>query len=366
MIGLVIGTRPELIKLRPIYFDLKKRNIACRIIYVEQHIGIGAEVKALISTVAKDELIDCAYGTAEGHHVPLGGFWSMHGGRMNDFKVIVVQGDTNTAAAAALEAAYRQLPVIHVEAGLRTQIARAYGFNPPVPDRCPFPEELNRQLISRVASLHLCPTYGNEQNLAAERVGGLVKITGNPIITVVDRLMKTFKMEGTLKDDAALGEGTKHPYILVTCHRRENWPHMKQLAHELQLVESASGCKIVWIKHPNKALYEGVDTSGLTMVDPLPHVPTLALIAGATMIVTDSGGIIEEATWLGKPRACLRTETERPEAQAQLVGPIEGCAGRIVITRKLSAPSDGSRYAFGDESSALNCANAIANFYKEL
>lgn len=358
MIGVFIGTRPELIKLRPIFYGLRKQlegMAPVRVIYIRQHQAIEAEVMSLDP--------DCHRFTTGGGSENIGRTIKALENLteyLPDLRVGVVQGDTSAAAGAALALAYQRIPVVHVEAGLRTE--QTFGKANAAPHTAPFPEELNRQLISRIASLHLAPTYRNEQRLLAEQVGGQVTLTGNPGISNVVSLIENYNATITAP------EGTDgRPNILVTCHRRENWRKLGELGEELRLVVRKTGAHIFWIRHPNPELRGALAAfehdKDFTLLDPLPWLPMIGMIMNADVIATDSGGILEEATWLRKHVVVLRRETERPEAANAIVHEIHNCHTSIVDIMKWPEPSEGSRYSFGDGQSAMNCINAIVDFY---
>ncbi len=344
MITMFIGTRPELIKLRPVFVRCKAKGLPIRITYVRQHAAIADEIRELDPTymmVNHEVMSEASPSKGWG----LGYLRESHG-----VKLGIVQGDTSTAVGAAIAMGYQQIPVVHVEAGLRT-----FGRGGPIPTRNPFPEELNRQIIGRIASLHLCPTYGNEQNLIGEHIGGQIEITGNPGITALAELI------------AGQPEPEPQDQILVTCHRRENWLDIARLVRGLELVANQTKTWTVFVKHPNTRLYEGLSFGpGITISDPLPHDALIRELRRCKLVVTDSGGLLEEATWLGKRRLVLRAETERPEACAPLVMSIGDCHKDILAALDQPEPSDGSRFAFGDPSSADRCAKAIAAFYASL
>jgi UDP-N-acetylglucosamine 2-epimerase (non-hydrolysing) len=223
--------------------------------------------------------------------------------------IVLVHGDTTTTFAGALAAYYHQIDVGHVEAGLRTQ--NKYS---------PFPEEMNRKLTGSLADLHFAPTETAKANLALENIKGEnVFVTGN---TVIDALLKTVN-----KDYVFEGELLKNidfankKVVLVTTHRRENlgepMRHVYQALKEL--VDEFSDVEVVFPVHKNPKVREVVDSviggmARVHLVDPLDYEPFANLMARSHLILTDSGGIQEEAPALGKPVLVLRDTTERPEA----------------------------------------------------
>lgn len=223
--------------------------------------------------------------------------------------LVIVQGDTTTTMAAALAAFHRCIPVAHVEAGLRTgDLAQ------------PFPEEMNRVLTARLAALHFAPTEGAAAALAAEGIGrNRIFVTGNTgidaVLEVRDRLTG-----GAISPHAWPWLDPARRLVLVTSHRRENFgPGFERVISALTRLASRGDLQIVYPVHrnPNVAepafrLLSGVP--GVVLLDPLPYIPFVDLMRRCRIILTDSGGIQEEAPSLGKPVLVLREKTERPEA----------------------------------------------------
>ena len=222
--------------------------------------------------------------------------------------LVLVHGDTSTTFAGALAAFYQKIAIGHVEAGLRT--GDKYS---------PFPEEMNRSMVGRLADLHFCPTESNRRNLAAEGIARGVFVTGN---TVIDALQTTVVKEFSFGEDSLNRldyEGRK--VILVTCHRRENYGQpmediMSALAH---IAKTHPETELVYPVHLSPAVQEcahrhldGIGNVHLTA--PLDVEEMHNLLARSYLVMTDSGGLQEEAPALGKPVLVLRRETERPEA----------------------------------------------------
>lgn len=224
--------------------------------------------------------------------------------------LVLVHGDTSTTFAGALSAFYHQIPVGHVEAGLRTYDKYA-----------PFPEEMNRTMVSALADLHFCPTAANRENLRREQVGGTFFVTGN---TVIDAL-KTTVTNRFRFTDPVLNEldFTSSRVILVTCHRRENYgAPMEQIMEALRtLALQYPDVVLVYPLHLSPMVQETARRylEGLPrvhLINPLPADEMHNLMARCHFVMTDSGGLQEEAPALGKPVLVLRRETERPEAVA--------------------------------------------------
>ena len=222
--------------------------------------------------------------------------------------MVLVHGDTSTAFAAAQAAFYQQIPVGHVEAGLRS--GDIYS---------PFPEEFNRRAIGLVASLHLAPTELNVQNLRREGVDERrIARTGN---TVIDALHMVTRESQPLAQPQLAALDPALRMVLVTCHRRENLgePMVAIFTALRRLVTDIPDICVVFPVHPNPKVRELAHRvlggqPRIMLIDPLDYVPFAQLMKRSTLVMTDSGGIQEEAPALGKPVVVLRTETERPEA----------------------------------------------------
>ena len=222
--------------------------------------------------------------------------------------LVLVHGDTSTTFAGALAAFYRQIPVGHVEAGLRTWDKYS-----------PFPEEMNRKLVGDIADLHFCPTPANRENLAREGITDGVFVTGN---TVIDALKTTVRTDYSFSTQALNGlDYTGKRIILVTCHRRENYgqPMANIMTALRRIADAFPDVELVYPVHLSPVVREaaGKYLSGhprIHLIDPLSADEMHNLMARAYLVMTDSGGLQEEAPALGRPVLVLRRETERPEA----------------------------------------------------
>ncbi len=224
--------------------------------------------------------------------------------------LILVHGDTSTTFAGALSAFYHQIPVGHVEAGLRTYDKYS-----------PFPEEMNRKLVSAIADLYFCPTENNRQNLLREGITQGLFVTGN---TVIDALKTTVRKDYHFTTEIL----NQLPYdskkvLLVTCHRRENYGEpMRNIMLALRkIAENNEDVELVYPVHLSPVVREAVDqylrgAPRVHLIDPLAADEMHNLMARCYLVLTDSGGLQEEAPALGKPVLVLRRETERPEAVA--------------------------------------------------
>jgi len=317
----VFGTRPEAIKMAPVIAELGRRGskFDSRVCVTAQHREILDQVLTLFSI---EPNIDLDLMTPEQTLSDLTAR-SMQAltGVLQDTQpdIVLVQGDTTTVMAAALAAFYEHIPVGHVEAGLRTG------------DRYrPFPEEINRRLADVLSSVYFAPTQTAAQALLREGVPeASIHVTGN---TVIDALLTVTSQPepGTLAE--LLDEIGTARLVLVTAHRRENFgAPFEEICRGLrELVHRNDDLVLVYPVHPNPNVREPVfrhlqDEPGIHLIDPLPYAEFSHLMNRASLILTDSGGIQEEAPALGKPVLVLRRETERPEAveagTVRLIGP---------------------------------------------
>jgi len=232
--------------------------------------------------------------------------------------VVLVHGDTSTSTAAALAAFYAKIPVGHVEAGLRTSTIWE-----------PFPEEMNRRLTGRIASYHFSPTPRARENLERERVDPAdIVVTGN---TVIDAFLAIASRQEAAVDPPWSGLDPARPLVFVTAHRRENHEKMREICEALaEIAALPQRPQILWPVHPSPRVapvaHEVLGgVAGVKLVAPLPYDATVHAIKRSTLVLTDSGGLQEEAPCLGKPVLVMRDETERPEGieagTLELVGP---------------------------------------------
>lgn len=309
----VFGTRPEAIKMAPIVLELRKHSdkITPVVAVTAQHREMLDQVLSLFK-IAPDYDLDIM---AQGQTLfdittkAMKGLDAVLSKEKPD--IVLVHGDTTTTFAGALAAYYHQTTVGHVEAGLRTH--NKYS---------PFPEEMNRKLTGCIADLNFAPTEISEQNLLAENaVKESIFITGN---TVIDALHHTVRDDFRFDNEMLQGiDFESKRIILVTTHRRENLGEpMRHVYKALRrLTEDFDDVEIVFPVHKNPKVREVVheELGGLEkvhLIDPLDYEPFANLMSRAHLILTDSGGVQEEAPALGKPVLVLRDTTERPEAVA--------------------------------------------------
>lgn len=299
-IDLVVGTRPEAIKLAPVATALARTGLAPRLIFTGQHkldpSDHGLEDHDHVA-------IDCP-----GRRNPLAHAHAV-AARLRQClsdppALLVVQGDTSSALGGALAGFDAAIPVAHVEAGLRS-------FDPAMP----WPEEGNRVTIDRLSSLMFAPTSTSAANLRAEDVKGEVIVTGN---SGIDALFAMLDRLGPAERPVPTGRLR----LLVTCHRRENWGRpMRSVAAALDHLARRQVATIRVILHPNPAVAETMrkalrGTPGIELLAPLDHLAMIAEMRRAEVLLSDSGGVQEEAPALGIPLLVLREKTERPEGIA--------------------------------------------------
>ena len=311
-----LGTRPEAIKLAPVIRVFQACDaLQTRVVLTGQHREMVTQVMDLFALKADQDLNLMAPRQTLTHVT-----CSALQGLREDFQayppqMVLVQGDTTTAFAAGLAAFYEQIPVGHVEAGLRTDNLLD-----------PFPEEANRRLLSQIATLHFAPTTKAETNLRASGVVGEVAVTGN---TVIDALLLMAESAPEIHFDGL--DWTHQRVILATVHRRENWgERLRDIAQGmLQVLDRFPDTALLLPLHRNPTVREPLqkmlgDHPRVVLTEPLDYDRLVAAMKGSTLLLTDSGGLQEEAPALGKPVLVLRRTTERPEAvdagTARLVG----------------------------------------------
>ncbi len=309
----VFGTRPEAIKMAPIVLELQKHSdkITPVVAVTAQHREMLDQVLNLFNITPDHDLDIMAQGQTlfDITTKAMKGLDQVLTDEKPD--IVLVHGDTTTTFAGALAAYYHQIPVGHVEAGLRTH--NKYS---------PFPEEMNRRLTGCISDLNFAPTETSEANLLAESVPAeSIFVTGN---TVIDALHHTVRDDFAFEDEMLRNiDFTNKRVILVTTHRRENLGEpMRHVYKALrQLTEEFDDVEVVFPVHKNPKVREVVreELGGLSkvhLIDPLDYEPFANLMSRAHLILTDSGGVQEEAPALGKPVLVLRDTTERPEAVA--------------------------------------------------
>ena len=363
----VYGTRPEAIKLAPVI----------------QAIGTSSRLRPVVTLTGQHrtivEQVNSMFGIRPDHNLDvIQPRQSLHGLTARVLErlspalqqerpdAVVVQGDTTSAFAGALAAFYEHVPVVHVEAGLRTGDLSS-----------PFPEEANRRLTGQIATLHLAPTPVSEGNLLRDGISSRrVMVTGN---TVIDALLWTVQQHVPYGDPVLEAiDSTDAPVLLVTAHRRESWgQRMRDVASAVaRLARKHPDLIVVLPLHPNPVVrgallpaLRGLDN--VMLVEPMAYGAFARLLQRSTIVLTDSGGVQEEAPSLGKPVLVMRDTTERPEAvsagTARLVGTDPECV-YAAVDQLLTCPRAYETMAnavnpYGDGHAAQRTTKAIEHMF---
>ncbi len=364
----VFGTRPELVKLAPVVHAVAKSEVLEPIVVLTAQHREMVDQMLVWFDIKPDYDLDLMK-----HGQTLSELTARVLTSMDELltkvrpDIVLVQGDTVTVMATALAAFYHKVPVGHVEAGLRTN------------DRYnPFPEEMSRRQTGKLATLHFSPTALAVENLRKEGVVDDVYLTGN---TVIDALMDTASRLDESSVDKNLFGGAdfeKHKVLLVTAHRRENWgDNMSSIALALkQIADEYPDTQILYPIHKNPVVRESIEPvfanhPRLIRVEPLDYVPFVYAMQHCHFVLTDSGGIQEEAPSLGKPVLVLRTNTERPEAVAAGAAKLIGTERDGIVSAAkalLDSPAAYDKMAlavnpFGDGKASEKIVSAIEAFF---
>lgn len=357
------GTRPEAIKMAPVVLALDASNSVRPVVVVSgQHREMLDQVNALFGIIpdydfdiikAGQSLTGITKRALEGYSRFLD---------ENPASAVVVQGDTTTTFAAALAAFYHHIPVVHVEAGLRTD-------NP----RSPYPEEINRRLTTQLTDLHLAPTPLNRANLLRDGIANkAIRVTGNTVIDAFLGVAARKTIVGEPAIDAAVA--AQRRILLVTAHRRESWgAPMAGIGRALaELACLFPDVLVVLPVHRNPIVREQLlpplaGLSNVVVTEPLDYGPFSSLIAASTIVLTDSGGVQEEAPSLGKPVLVMRDTTERPEAVHAGTVALIGTDERVIVNATAELLSDADAYCamahsvnpYGDGKAAHRSVAAI-------
>lgn len=361
----VFGTRPEAIKMAPLVLELEKRP------ELESVVCVTAQHREMLDSVLEEfhikpkhdlNIMQSGQSLSDITSRVLHGMAPVY--EQEKPGLVLVHGDTTTTFAASLAAFYAHIPVGHVEAGLRTF------------DRwSPWPEEMNRRMTGQLASLHFAPTKRNAENLRREGVEGSIWITGN---TVIDALRYTASGEGFSRPELGDIDYVNHRVITLTCHRRENYGGPMRNIFEAVRNTALRFPDVIFVypvhlspvvRQAAGELLSGVPN--IKLMEPLDAVDMHRLMAKSYMVMTDSGGLQEEAPALGKPVLVLRRETERPEAveagTVVLAGTererIELLAAKLLTDR---AEYDRMAHAvnpYGDGRACERIADAICNAF---
>ncbi len=353
-----IGTRPEAIKLAPLILEAKKRGFTTTVVTTGQHQELLEPFLNFFSIAPDFRLNVLNQGQS------LSGLTSKI---ISDFSPILTslkpdlvftQGDTATAFACSLVAFYEKIAVAHIEAGLRTHDSYS-----------PFPEEMNRQLIGKIANYHFAPTDQAKENLMLEGIRDNIWVTGN---TGIDALRITL-------DKIPDSPASNKKRILMTCHRRENHgAPLDRICRAVRAVlDQHPDTEVLFPVHPNPNIKERVqgllgDHSRIHLVDPLGYVEFAAEMKKAFLILTDSGGVQEEAPYLKKPIFVLRETTERPEGVSAGVAALVGSdqdkiteyVGRALTNPNYYQSFQKSISPYGDGFASTKILDAIAQLGK--
>ena len=362
---IIFGTRPEAIKMAPLVLRLRQ-SLEVKVCVTGQHREMLDQVLSLFQIVPDYDLNlmkpnqNLANLTAE----VLNGVTQILQKRKFDW--VLVQGDTTSTMAGAMAAFYQKVRVGHVEAGLRT-----YNLN------SPFPEELNRQVTSKMAQLHFAPTAESKQNLLKEGFSeNNISITGN---TVIDALL--WVLEHSTPLDLALPIDLQQSrMILVTGHRRENFGEgFQQICEALQTIAlQQPDVQIVYPVHLNPNVLEPVNRilsnlQNIHLLEPLEYPQFVHLMNQSALILTDSGGVQEEAPSLGKPVLVMRDTTERPEAVQAGTVKLVGANQRTIVDETIRLLNDSEAYRkmafahnpYGDGTASNKIMDALMSFEKD-
>jgi len=345
MILIAYGTRPEIIKLFPVVRELQHQAIPFKTLFTGQQTDLYADVKDLLP--APDYSFAQHFSGVDKHNTLAKSFIKICAAAeelfaSHKFGTVVVQGDTTTAWALSQIGFYNKIRIAHVEAGLRT-----FDLDNP------FPEEANRVLIGQLAAINFAPTRGAQHNL--ERSGARnIHMVGNTVVDAVEIIRKEYD----------IFIPTKTSTVLVTLHRRENHDIMDQLFDELNRVALAyPELNLVLPIHPNPNVQKHrsrFTAPNLKVVAPVGYMDMLRMIASTAFIITDSGGLQEEASCFNKKVLIVRETTERPEIVEVGLGRLVGKEILANIGWALEQPASLTASPFGDGKSARNIVQIIA------
>ncbi|BFM41096.1 UDP-N-acetylglucosamine 2-epimerase (non-hydrolyzing) [Synechocystis sp. LKSZ1] len=363
-VSIILGTRPEAIKLAPVIQAFKRHPaFKTQVVLTGQHREMVEQVMALFQLEAdadlkimqpRQTLTAITQRSLQGLETWL---------EQEKPQLVIVQGDTTTAFAAALGAFYQQIPVAHVEAGLRTD--NLYN---------PFPEEANRRLISQLAQLHFAPTPLAVENLKRSSVTGAIHLTGN---TVIDALLAVAAQMPACPIPGL--DWSQYRVLLATVHRRENWgaPLQDILTSFGQILEQFPDVALLLPLHRNPTVREPIQQAlgnhpRVFLTEPLDYAQLVGAIQRCYLLLTDSGGLQEEAPSLGKPVLVLRETTERPEAVTAGTARLVGTDPQTVVPATAQLLRDPLAYdqmanainPFGDGTASEQIVNLVKQYFQ--
>jgi UDP-N-acetylglucosamine 2-epimerase (non-hydrolysing) len=348
-VAVIFGTRPEAVKMAPVVKELERQGIDHVVIVTAQHRKM-LDQKLEVFGIRPHYDLNVMQENQDLFHITTSVLTELKPVLLKEKPdIILVQGDTTTTFAAGLAAFYLRIDVGHVEAGLRT-------WN----KGNPFPEEMNRQLTSRLANIHFPPTEWARRNLLAEGIADAdIHVTGN---TVIDALMMIVDPAYRFQEEPLRSiDFESRRILLLTAHRRENFgaPLDEVFSACRDLIDRFDDTELVYPVHPNpnvqrsaRRILEG--HARIHLIEPLEYRPFVQLMNKSFLIMTDSGGVQEEAPTLGKPVLVLRTTTERPEA-------IEAGTARLVGTDRKTILEEATRLL--ETPAAYSAMSTVANPY---
>ena len=364
-VAIVFGTRPEAVKLAPIALAFEKKKVDYKIFVTAQH-------RSLL-----DQTLD-VFGLQA--HVDLD--LMRHNQKLTDFggralkslgqlfrrekpSMVIVQGDTSTVFFGALAAFYEQIPVAHVEAGLRSFDMRH-----------PFPEEGNRALTARLANLHFAPTEKAKQNLLNEGISAKsIHMTGNPAVDSLKYMARSLKQRKPVKVLAQL-LSKKRKRVAITAHRRENFgPPLEAIFRAFRrIAEERPDVDLIYPVHPNpniRKVAEKImsDRKNIHLLPPLNYLDFTTLLSRSHLCLTDSGGVQEEAPSFGLPILVLRETTERPEGVKAGCSELVGSNEDLIVARSLELLSQKKRKKvknpYGDGKAGMRIAAIVKDYLRQ-
>jgi UDP-N-acetylglucosamine 2-epimerase (non-hydrolysing) len=367
-IAIVLGTRPEAIKLAPVarrFLEVPHEFETC-VVVTAQHRGLlDQTLQAFAITPDYDlDVMRPGQTLAESTSRMIAALDPVLAAESPD--LVIVQGDTTTTFCGALGGFYRGVPVAHVEAGLRTGDFRQ-----------PFPEEMSRVLAAQLSALHFAPTEGAAANLRREGVDARhVFVTGN---TGIDAVLETRDAlaAGTLWAQGVPGLDARKKLVLVTAHRRESFGDgFEGICQALRRLAGREDVQIVYPVHPNPNVREVVERrlggiDAIHLIEPVGYVAFVDLMRRAHVLLTDSGGIQEEAPSLGKPVLVLREKTERPEAVLAGASRLTGTDPERIVTETELLLDDAAEYSrraairnpYGDGCAATRIRDIVRSYF---
>jgi UDP-N-acetylglucosamine 2-epimerase (non-hydrolysing) len=355
----VSGTRPEIVKLAPLYHVLREVSwVNVQWLHTGQHADMADQILACFDVVPDttlqrkgSSLLDFSLGCRQQLEIEM---------TKKPWAMVIVQGDTESAFQGALAAFYNRIPVAHVEAGLRT-----HNLNRP------FPEEGLRQMISRLTRFHFAPTERARIALQNEGIAdAFIHLTGN---TVIDAQQWTCAHRGVKRTTSGRG------HLLVTVHRRENWGHdLAEICHAIASIAAKQpDLQVLFPVHLNPVVQGPVNSilkgiANVKLTEPLDYTQMQQALADAWMVLTDSGGLQEEAPTFGVPVLVLRDETERPEALEAGCALLIGAERTTIVNQVMRLSGDTATYAsmsragnpFGDGTASRQIVSVLARHFQ--